>query len=284
MSLPYFTKSMAELPYFTKAMHALPILTKSLIASGARTLTRAQARAVIQDFARLTSEQRRMVLRAFPAAMIRALAEEWWWGVHGGQHEPETAPGGEPWRVWAIVAGRGFGKTRAGAEWVWARAREDKAARIALVGATVDEVERVMVHGESGLLAIARGHERPRWFASRGILLFPTGAQAHVFSAERPDKLRGPQHHYAWCDELAKWPNAGSTWDNLMLGLRLGARPRTIVTTTPKPVPLLKRILALPRCAPTHGRTDENPHLPRAARSSKASSWRNSKAPSGPAR
>ncbi|HET9638193.1 MAG TPA: terminase family protein [Allosphingosinicella sp.] len=263
MSLPYFTKSMAELPYFTKSMAGLPIFTKSLIASGAKTLSRAQARAVIQDFGRLAPEQRRMVLRAFPAAMIRALAEEWWWGVHGGQAEPKAAPNGEPWRVWAIVAGRGFGKTRAGAEWVWARAREDKTARIALVGATIDEVERVMIHGESGLLAIARGHERPRWYRSHGILLFPTGAQAHVFSAERPDKLRGPQHHYAWCDELAKWPNADSTWNNLMLGLRLGTRPRTIVTTTPKPVPLLKRILALPRCALTHGRTAENPHLPR---------------------
>jgi phage terminase large subunit-like protein len=119
-----------------------------------------------------------------------------------------------------------------------------------------------MVRGESGLLALARGHERPRWIPSRRILLFPSGAEAHAFSAESPERLRGPQHHFAWCDELAKWPNADATWNNLMLGLRLGDRPRTIVTTTPRPVPLLRRILALPSCARTDGRTADNPHLP----------------------
>jgi phage terminase large subunit-like protein len=161
--------------------------------------------------------------------------------------------------VWAIVAGRGFGKTRAGAEWVSARARANPRARIALVAASFDEVERVMVEGESGLLAVAYSDEKPRWIASRGLLLFSSGAEAHAFTAERPDKLRGPQHHFAWCDELAKWPRADSTWDNLMLGLRLGDRPRTIVTTTPRPVPALMRILALPRTVTTRGRTADNP-------------------------
>ena len=97
--------------------------------------------------------------------------------------------------------------------------------------------------------------------ASRRLLLFPSGAQAHLFSAERPEKLRGPQHHFAWCDELATWRHADAAWNNLMLGLRLGDRMRTIVTTTPKPVPLLRRILALPDCEKTEGRTDDNPHL-----------------------
>src|SRR5687768_8792226 len=127
-----------------------------------------------------------------------------------------------------------------------------------------------MVLGESGLIASARAHEGVRWRAAKGILHFPSGAEAHAFSAERPEKLRGPQHHYAWCDELAKWPRgagpgeskADAAWNNLMLGLRLGGRPRAIVTTTPKPAPLLRRVLALPRCATTHGRTAENPHLP----------------------
>ena len=230
----------------------------------------AEARAVLLDLLRLPSEQRRAVWMALPATAQRAILDEWFWQAHGGQIEPDAAPNGLPWRVWAIVAGRGFGKTRAGAEWVWARAREDRDARIALVAATYDEVARVMVEGESGLLAVARCDERPRWIASRGILLFPSGAEAHAFSAECPEKLRGPQHHHAWCDELAKWPRAGprgqaradAGWNNLMLGLRLGDRPRTIVTTTPRPVPLLTRILALPRCIATHGRTDENLHLP----------------------
>ncbi|HEX8467213.1 MAG TPA: terminase family protein [Allosphingosinicella sp.] len=253
-----------------------PVFAKALL--GREDVpNRGQCLHILVELAKLPPEQRRLVIARIPIPARRALAEEWWWQVHGGQEEPAAGPDGAPWRVWAIVAGRGFGKTRAGSEWVWARAREDGSARIALVGATIDEVERVMVTGESGLLACARGHERARWIAAKGILRFPSGAEAHAFSAERPEKLRGPQHHYAWCDELAKWrpsPHGGpgragsgrtkaeATWDNLVLGLRLGERPRTIVTTTPRPVPLLKRVLALPRCARTDGRTDENPHLP----------------------
>jgi phage terminase large subunit-like protein len=241
-----------------------PIFYKSLVPPDGK-ISRERALYLLRILGGLTPEQRRMTLRTFPPPATRALYQEWWWQVHEGQAEPDG-----DWRTWAIVAGRGFGKTRAGAEWVWARAREDGKARIALVGATIDEVVRVMVRGESGLLAIARAHERPRWIPTLGLVRFPSGAEAHAFSAERPDKLRGPQHHYAWCDELAKWPSgragghprADDTWNNLMLGLRLGDHPRTIVTTTPKPVPLLRRILALPRCETTRGRTDDNPHLP----------------------
>jgi phage terminase large subunit-like protein len=232
-------------------------------------LTPSEALAILHDLRRLAPEQRRSVFKSLPVPAQRAILDEWFWQAHGGQAEPRAAPNGEPWRIWAIVAGRGFGKTRAGAEWVWARARESDDVRIALVAASLDEVARVMVEGESGLLAVARADERPRWISSRGLLLFPSGAQAHAFTAEKPDKLRGPQHHYAWCDELAKWPRTGpseqpradAAWDNLMLGLRLGAYPRTLVTTTPKPVPLLHRILALPRCVATSGRTADNPHL-----------------------
>lgn len=225
-------------------------------------MRRSRAAAVLAAVAGMTPEQRRVAVSSFPAAAIAALAEEWWWRAHGGQREPVAANDNGPWRVWAIVAGRGFGKTRAGAEWIWARAREDANARIALVAATQEEAARVMVEGESGLLAIARIGEEARWVSSRGILHFPSGAKAFVYSAERPEALRGPEHHFAWADELAKWPHAEATWNNLMLGLRLGERPRTIVTTTPKPVPLLKRLVALPHTANTKGRTDENPHLP----------------------
>jgi len=216
---------------------------------------RAKARAVLEAWGDLPAAARHRLLAALPSGMTSAVEEEWW--AHEGQIEPKG-----DWRIWTIVAGRGFGKTRAGAEWVWSRARESRDARIALVAASLDEVAKVMVEGESGLLAIARAGEEPRWISSRGILDFPSGAAAYAYTAERPEMLRGPQHHFAWCDELAKWPHADATWDNLMLGLRLGARPRTIVTTTPRPVPLLKRILALPRCATTHGATHDNPHLP----------------------
>jgi phage terminase large subunit-like protein len=216
----------------------------------------------------LPPEARRKLLSAFPREMVVALFEEWWWGAFGGQMEPPPLAGGLPWRVWTIKAGRGFGKTRAGAEWVWARARERGDARIALIGTSLEEVARVMVEGESGLLSIAREGEEAKWIASRGLIVFPSGAQAFAYTAERPGKLRGPQHHFAWCDELAHWPAATAhgkakgeeTWDNLMLGLRLGEAPRTVVTTTPKPVPLMKRVLGLERSVATDGRTDENPN------------------------
>ncbi|HEX8443877.1 MAG TPA: terminase family protein [Allosphingosinicella sp.] len=235
-------------------------------------MKRSEAVARLRALRRMTAERRRVILSALPAAAIAILAEEWWWRAHGGQHEPARAQGGGPWRVWAIVAGRGFGKTRAGAEWVWARAREGgEGTRIALVAATREEAARVMVEGESGLIASARWGERPLWIPTRGLVRFPSGAEGFVYSAERPEALRGPQHHFAWVDELAKWPRSTSsgqvraeaTWDNLVLGLRLGTRPRTILTTTPRPVPLLKRILALPHTASTSGRTDQNPHSAR---------------------
>jgi phage terminase large subunit-like protein len=216
---------------------------------------RSHARAVLAAWGDLAPEVRRAALVGLPPAATVAIEQSWW--AHGGQKEPKG-----DWRIWSIVAGRGFGKTRAGAEWVWARARQHSNARIALVAASLDEVARVMVEGESGLLACARVGEAPRWISSRGLFLFPSGAQAFAYTAERSAMLRGPQHHFAWCDELAKWPNAASTWDNLMLGLRLGEHPRILVTTTPQPVPLLKRILALPRNVTTRGRTADNRHLP----------------------
>jgi phage terminase large subunit-like protein len=221
---------------------------------GGNPMSREEALGWLHTLRDMTPEMRRMTLAALPPAAFRSIADEWWWGVHGGQHEPAG-----DWRVWPVVAGRGHGKTRVGAEWAWQRARDNPRCRIALVADTIDEARKVMVEGESGLLACARCDEAPRWVPDRQTLFFPSGAEAFLYSAQRPDKLRGPQHHFAWCDELAKWPHADSTWDNLMLGLRLGAAPRTIVTTTPKPVPILKRILALPRCAPTGGRSDENP-------------------------
>ena len=223
--------------------------------------TRAEMIAVALALVRLPPAERLAFYLSLPVPMLRALADEWSLYGHDGQ-EPESEPNALPWRIWAIVAGRGFGKTRAGAEWIWTQARAHPGARIALVAASLDEVERVMVRGESGLLACARCDERPRWIASRGLLRFPSGAEAHAFSAEKPDKLRGPQHHFAWCDELAKWPNADDTWRNLMLGMRLGTRPRTVITTTPKPLPLLRKILAMKRCLVTGGHTTDNPHLP----------------------
>ena len=236
-----------------------PIYIKSRFAPGAPPPTRAECVEMLVILRRLTPELRRDVLRSMPEAAVKAIADEWWWQARGGQLDPGPCADGSDWRIWAIVAGRGFGKTRAGAEWVWQRAREDSNARVALVAASIEEAVKYMIKGESGLIDIARCDEEPRWIAGHATLYFPSGAMAYPYGAVRPEALRGAQHHYAWCDELAKWPNADAAWDNLMLGLRLGEAPRTIVTTTPRPMPLLRRILALPRCVTTHGRTDDNP-------------------------
>jgi phage terminase large subunit-like protein len=202
----------------------------------------------------LTPKERLRALNRLPAPALRGIAEEWWWQAHCGQREPTG-----DWRIWLLMAGRGFGKTRMGAEWVWARARETPEAEIALVGGTIAEVGRVMARS---LIGAARTGETPLWVPSRGVFEFPSGAQAFAFSAERPEALRGPEHHFAWCDELAKWRHADATWDNLMLGLRGGEKPRALVTTTPKPVPLLRRIKGLEGLAETDGRSGQNRHLP----------------------
>jgi phage terminase large subunit-like protein len=191
----------------------------------------------------------------------RALLHQWSWQAHGGQIEPIAADcGGGPWRVWLLMAGRGFGKTLAGAQWVTERAKAVPGARIALVGASVDEVAKVMVEGPSGLIATARHDEPVRWIPTLGILRFHSGAEAFVYSAAAGGKLRGPEHHFAWADELAKWDRADACWDNLMMGLRLGARPQAIVTTTPRPVAVVRRILGLKALALTGGRLADNPH------------------------
>jgi phage terminase large subunit-like protein len=212
--------------------------------------------------ARLPEGDRLRFLKGLPAPVRLAMFEAWHWQAHGGQREPAAAASGLPWRVWLIRAGRGFGKTRAGAEWVWARAREVPGAKIALVGANLDDVRKVMVEGESGLAAAARSGERVRWVASRMRVDFSNGARGFAYSGERPDKLRGPEHHFAWCDELAKWGKAGETWDNLQMTMRLGERPRLVVTTTPKAIAVLKAIAADPATAVTAGRTGQNLHLP----------------------
>lgn len=208
--------------------------------------------------AALDEAAQRRILSRLSRPQKREMLERWHRWAHGGQW-PDMA---RAWRVWLIMAGRGFGKTRAGAEWVSALARADGRLRIALVGATLDDVRKVMVEGESGLIAVAREGERPDWQSTTGTVQFVSGAVAHAYSAEAPDKLRGPEHHHGWCDELAKWRQAEATWDNLTMGLRLGDDPRLMVTTTPRAVPLLKRIIAQPGTELRGGGSGDNPHLP----------------------
>ncbi|WP_292947255.1 terminase family protein [Novosphingobium sp.] len=152
------------------------------------------------------------------------------------------------WRVWLIMAGRGFGKTRAGAEWVRMVAERDHSARIALVASSLHEARSVMVEGESGIMTVSPPHMRPRYEPSLRRIVWPNGAQALLYSAAEAEALRGPQHSHAWCDEIAKWDDnqgqARRCWDNLMLGLRLGDAPQIVATTTPRAVPLVRRLMA----------------------------------------
>lgn len=177
---------------------------------------------------------------------------------------PEQLPPEGDWRTWLVMAGRGFGKTRAGAEWVRAAANTEPDARIALVGASLPEVRAVMVEGESGLLSICPLRHRPVFEPSLRRLTWPNGAQALLYSAGEPESLRGPQHSHAWCDEIAKWDNASEratrAWDNLLFGLRLGEHPRLMATTTPRAVPLLRRLLdeVEEGLAVTRGATEDN--------------------------
>ena len=188
----------------------------------------------------------------------RTVVERWLnFTPHPGQEWPQG-----DWRVWLMLAGRGFGKTRAGAEWVSHLARMEGSLRIALVGGTVDEVANVMIRGQSGLMAVSAPEDDVIWRPSKGVVSFASGAQAYVYSGENPERLRGPEHHVAWCDELAKWAYPQETWDNLKLGLRLGARQRVLVTTTPRPIATLKRIMADKETVVACGRSADNPHLP----------------------
>lgn len=144
------------------------------------------------------------------------------------------------WRTWLLLGGRGAGKTRAGAEWVSLRVRRRLSGRIALIGPTFHDVREVMV--EHGLRALA--HERPAYEATRRRLVWANGAEAYCFSAEDPESLRGPQFDTAWCDELAYWAKPDEALATLAHAMRLGQRPLLLVTTTPRPIPALKRLAA----------------------------------------
>lgn len=168
----------------------------------------------------------------------------------------QLAPPGD-WRIWLILAGRGFGKTRSGAEWVRQQVDQGTAGRIALVGATAADVRDTMVEGESGLLRVFPDEQRPRYEPSKRRITFHNGAIATTYSADEPDRLRGPNHDLAWADEVAAWRYAES-WDQLMFGLRIGERPRAVATTTPKPTRLIRNLVERHDTAVTRGSTYDN--------------------------
>jgi phage terminase large subunit-like protein len=175
-----------------------------------------------------------------------------------------TPPGN--WNVWLNLAGRGYGKTRVGCEWVREQIEAGACKRIAIVAPTAADCRKVIVEGESGILAISPPWFRPRYEPSRRQITWPNGAIAILYSAEEPERLRGPQHDGALCDELGAWKYPQEVWDQLQFTMRLGAHPRQVITTTPRPIPVLKSLVARALDDPgdvvlTRGSTYENAHL-----------------------
>jgi predicted phage terminase large subunit-like protein len=205
------------------------------------------------SLASLPHTARAKILGEFTRTERQRLA--WVWPVWA---RPDQLPPPREWRTWLILAGRGWGKTRTGAEWVRDQVAAKRAGRLALVARTAADVRDVIVEGESGILAISPKGDRPIWEPSRRRLTWPTtGAIATTYSAEEPDQLRGPQHDGAWADELASWRYADA-WDQLRFGLRLGDDPRVVVTTTPRPTKIIRDLMTESDTVVTRGRTRDN--------------------------
>ena len=200
----------------------------------------------------LPEQEREKLLQSLTEEEANELLYDWkFWA------RPKQLPPGGDWYVWLILAGRGFGKTRTGAELVrlW---QEQGYNRFALIGQTPGEVRDVMIEGESGILAISTPWNMPVYEPSKRKLTWPNGAYALTFSGENPEQLRGPQHEKAWVDELAKLKYPQETWDNLEFGLRLGNNPQVAVTTTPKPIKLVRELLKDKQTHVTSGSSYEN--------------------------
>lgn len=199
---------------------------------------------------RLTPEARAAFLARLPIDDALALLHDWRVWARDEQLPPEG-----DWTFWWIKAGRGFGKTRSGSEWVHEQANTYE--WISLIGPTLDDVREIMIEGESGLLATAAPWWRPRWIAQRRQLEWPNGSKARYYTADEPERLRGKQHQAGWLEEPASWryPEA---WDQFLYGFRLPPKPRAIITGTPKPVRIIRELLKDPACVITGGSTYAN--------------------------
>lgn len=201
---------------------------------------------------RMSPTEQNRFLSGISDAEAALLLYDWPFWARGKQLPPEG-----DWRVWLILAGRGFGKTRTGAEWIRMALESGRCQRAAVIGATAGDVRDVMVEGESGLLAVTPPWERPLYEPSKRRLTWPSGGVATLLSADDPDQVRGHQFDVAWADEIAAWPQP-DTWHNLMMALRLGLRPQCIATTTPRAKDWLKRIAEAADTVLTQGRSMEN--------------------------
>lgn len=215
----------------------------------------------VSSLATLPPETLSRALESLTEAEAEELLHDWRFTARREQVAPEG-----DWQVWAYVAGRGAGKTRSGAEWIREKVKTGS-SRIALIAPTAADARDVMIEGESGLLAVCwegdRDHKgratgRPIYEPSKRRLTWANGAIATAFSADEPDRLRGPQFDTGWCDEIAAWNYAQEAWDMFMFGLRLGDAPQAMATTTPRPIPLLRQIVSASTSVVTRGSTYAN--------------------------
>ncbi len=207
-----------------------------------RPLPRAQRAAVIDAYLKMLDKYDRLRLKHA-------------WELHA---RPDQLPPPGDWNTWLILAGRGFGKTRTGAEWVRAQTENGRARRVALIARSLAEAQSIMIEGESGILNTSPPWHTPIYEPSKRKLTWPNGARALIFSSHEPDQLRGPQFDAAWCDELASWEYPSQTWDNLNFALRLGQPPKCVVTTTPKSIELVRTLSNGPGVYVTRGTTFDN--------------------------
>ena len=206
---------------------------------------------MVAKLAKLPKEVRNDFIDSLSEDEIKGVLYNWEWWARPEQLEPVG-----DWTFWLVKAGRGFGKTRTGAEWI--RKREEQGFnRIGLIAPTAADCRDIMIEGESGILAVSPPWNRPLYEPSKRRLTWPSGIIATTYSAEEPDRLRGPQHEILWCDEIGHWkyPEA---WDMAKLGLRLGSNPQAIITTTPKPVRIVRELIKDKDCVMTGGNTYEN--------------------------
>src|ERR1700674_928589 len=203
----------------------------------------------------LSSEQRRKWFSSLSDDEAEALLHDWEFWARPKQLEPTD----RPWVNWLVMAGRGFGKTRVGSEQVRKWVREFPIVN--LIGPTASDVRDVMVQGigaGSAIMEVCRRDERPVYEKSNRRLVWPNGAVSLLFSAEEPERLRGPQHMKLWCDEIAGWKYPDACWEQAEFGLRLGAKPQTVITTTPKPTKLIKLLAHSKSTYLTQGTTYDN--------------------------
>ena len=213
----------------------------------------------VEQLAELPLERIREYKDSLTPAEQRAVAAKLFDWEGSFARPSQRRPDGD-WSVWAINAGRGYGKTRTGAENVRRWAQDNPGCRLALIARTHSDLRDVMIEGRSGLLSprISPPWFRPRYEPSNRHVIWPNRSIATTYTAEEPDDLRGPEFNFAWCDELASWRYLEDTWDNLKLALRIGRQPQTIITTTPRPLAFLRKLFADPKTVVTGGSTYEN--------------------------